>query len=316
MKVLEKYIMTLVAGLCCLLASSCIDDRYGPCPGTGDSPDAELRLSVRFDLGPSTKVGDPGEDHGEFVADWHSLGIYLLYDSGRILDFIFTKENFPSENRKVFNVFEGRAEVLVVAFPAGQEAPAGLTADEVRNMKTKNVTTVAASERKNYMRNIFSGTGEIDIKLDANNMLDVVCSRVAAKVDMQYDVQDGIDGGVFLKAAMSEISFSGVPQAYIFPGKVSETQSLPAVTEVMAIADAAVSERNGRAYSYMFPGDASIAFGVNYTKPDGSLSVVNYKAGFTEALSGNVWYKVNFNVTGKNVDATEGINIELKDSNI
>lgn len=298
------------------MVTSCIKEAYvEPEPVA----DAEMTLTLSFDTGTrASRVGDPGTDHGENTADWKNLGVYLVYKDGdmkgRILSFTFTKETFLSP--KIFNVYPGVADIFVVALPEGQDLPEYPTADGICNMKTRNVGTDASDlpqgiDKNAYMRNIFSGvTSGVIFEKDGNKTTTVTCKRIVSKVDVQYDVQNGIENGKFVEAGMSAISFNGVPQAYIFPGQKTETIALPGVTSLMELSGT-ISERNGRAYAYMFPGAANMTFEVDYTTEGQSAPPVSYTATFTNGITALTWYKVNFTVSGKNVGASENVTVTL-----
>lgn len=263
--------------------------------------DADLTLTLSFNTGTrALKIGDPGTDHGEDTPDWKNLGVYLVYQDGRVLNFMLTKETFSSP--QVFNVYPGIADVFVVALPEGQDVEICSTPDAVHKLKTLDVSTASVSDKIHYMRNIFSGMySGFEIVKEAKNTVTVVCQRVVSKVDMQYDVQDGITNGKFVEAAMSSISFQGVPQAYLFPQQAGE--SFSATSEIVRLSGT-ISERNGRAYTYMFPGPASLNFDVTYSVAGNTSNTVNYNASFTNDLTALVWYKVNLVVRGETVNAT------------
>lgn len=309
----------LAALACCGIFTSCVDDNDVVCPdgngGIGEVKDAELMLTVNFDMGPSSKVGDPGVDHGENVADWDNIGVYLVYETGRVLNFIFTKEDFVKSQK--YNVFSGNARVFVVAFPEGQTIQSCTVANQVYNMKTLDVRDLTSGQL-DYMQNIFSGvSGEdfINIEKDKQNIVKVICKRLVAKVDMQYDVQPGLVEGNFVNAKMSSISFRGVPQAYVFPAyEQEEPSTLPAATTFLTL-ESQISERNGRVYSYMFPGEAYLDFNVNYEGlgEASETKTQQYNAKFSTPLTANTWYKTNFTVKGTNVssDGSTPIVVEL-----
>lgn len=300
------------------MVTSCIKEAYvEPKPVA----DAEMTLTLSFDTGTrSSRVGDPGTDHGENTADWKNLGVYLVYKDGdmkgRILSFTFTKETFLSP--KIFNVYPGVADIFVVALPEGQDLPEYPTADGIRNMKTRNVAISANDlpqgiDKNAYMRNIFSGVKSgVIFEKDGNETTTVTCTRIVSKVDVQYDVQNGIENGKFVEAGMSAISFNGVPQAYIFPEyKTEDPSTLPAGASLMELSGT-ISERNGRAYAYMFPGAAKLTFEVAYTtEGQTEPSSVFYTAEFTNDITALTWYKVNFTVSGKNVGASGNVTVPL-----
>lgn len=306
---MKRWSMKLVGLLSLLwMITSCVKEAYvEPEPVA----DAEMTLTLSFDTGTrASRIGDPGTDHGENTANWKNLGVYLVYKDddlkGKILSFTFTNETFQS--RKVFNVYPGMADIFVVALPEGQDLPKYPTADEIRNMKTQNVASDLPQgiDKNAYMRNIFSGVRTaVEFKKDANNSVTVTCTRIVSKVDVQYDVQNGIENGKFVEAGMSAISFNGVPQAYIFLGQKTEDPStLPEVTSLMNLSGT-ISERNGRAYAYMFPGAANLTFDINYKKDsEAAVNKVSYVASFESPLTALSWNKVNFTVSGTNAEAT------------
>lgn len=293
------------------LPVSCIDDHEVSCPVVQlGEPDAELMLTVKFSSNAVTKAGDPGTDHGENTDGWETVGIYLVYRTGHIMQFRFTKESF--ETPKIYSVFSGTADVYVVALPAGQTLPDVKAAGDIRYMKTLDVCTAfsSGSDRLDYMRNIFSGYyPDFVIRPDENNVVTVRCPRLAAKVDMQYDVQNGIENGKFVRAEMSEITFWGVPQGYVFPALAGMTD---AVQKDIITVSGNISERNGRAYAYMFPGKSSMVFGIDYTVDGAGENKVSYEAVFQENLRENAWYKVNFTVSGRNASATDIVDVTIK----
>lgn len=315
---MKRWSMKLVGLLSLLwMITSCVKEAYvEPEPVA----DAEMTLRLSFDTGTrASRIGDPGTDHGENTADWKNLGVYLVYKDddmkGRILSFTFTKDAF-SQSSKVFNVYPGIADIFVVALPDGQDLPKYPTADEICNMKTRNVSIDASDlpqgiDKSAYMRNIFSGvTSGVEFKKDGNEETPVICKRIVSKVDVQYDVQGGIENGNFVEAGMSAISFNGVPQAYIFPEQKTEA-TLSGSVELVKLSGT-ISERNGRAYAYMFPGAANLTFDINYKKDsEAAVNKVSYVASFESHLTALSWNKVNFTVSGTNAEATGPVPIKL-----
>ena len=314
MKNWKSYIMAvgLLFGV-----SSCVFEEHVPEPAVAD---AEMRLSVSISSG--TRAGDPGADHGEWNADWKTLGVYVVYTNGRVLSFSIPKDNFSSP--KVFSVFEGTAQVYAAAFPAGQTPPVCNTVTEVLNMQTLNIANIADNaDKQNYIQNIFSGISENEVTIIKNqeNTASVTCTRLAAKIDVQWDAQGAYESGKFTEASMSEITLNGLAQGYVFPSKVSNI-TYPSISENVATftANDPISVRNGRTYFYTFPmvgqnpaGDVkknAIRFTVTYTYNDEDgreqQKVHSYKATFNEPSKPNTWYKVNIKVNGTTASATEG----------
>lgn len=287
-------------------ASSCVFEEHVPEPVVAD---AEMRLSVSINAG--TRAGDPGADHGEWNADWANLGVYVVYTNGRVLSFSIPKAEFSSP--KNFSVVEGTARIYAVAFPAGQTPPICNTAAEVQNMRTLDISTISGDDAKqNYIQNIFSGISEevVTIKKNDENTVSVFCSRLAAKIDVQWDAQGAYADGKYTQATMSEITHDGLAEGYIFP-TVATISDEPSVilTDATYTADDPISERNGRTYFYTFPGKSSaINFSVTYTPgtDDALKGEQKYKALFPNTIESNTWYKVNINVSGTKASVTEG----------
>lgn len=286
--------------------SSCVFEEHVPEPAVAD---AEMRLSVSINAG--TRAGDPGTDHGEWNADWETLGVYVVYTNGRVLSFSIPQSEFKAPYSKVFSVFEGTAQVYAVAFPSGHTPPVCNTVAEVQNMRTLDITSISGGDdaKQKYIQNIFSGISDsAEIIKDANNTINVTCTRLAAKIDVQWDAKGAYDDGKYTDAKMIAITLYGVAQGYIFPSEVAS----PSNTTIAAAVTAgnAVSERNGRTYFYTFPGEESaINFSVTYTPGTGGGTLTgkqDYKASFPNKIESNTWYKVNINVSGTKASVTEG----------
>lgn len=313
MKNWKSYIMAvgLLFGV-----SSCVFEEHVPEPAVAD---AEMRLSVSISSG--TRAGDPGTDHGERNADWETLGVYVVYTNGRVLSFSIPQSEFKAPYSKVFSVFEGTARVYAAAFPAGQTPPVCNTVTEVLNMQTLNIANIAGKDNKqNYIQNIFSGiSDEIDIIKGEQNIITVTCTRLAAKIDVQWDAQGAYADGKYTDAKMSDITLEGLAQGYVFPSEVSNpTYTTTQIVAAFTAGDA-ISERNGRTYFYTFPGVTNpevtnpgvkdaINFTVSYDDGSDNLqpNVHSYTATFDEPSNPNTWYKVNIKVNGTTASATEG----------
>lgn len=302
--------LLMLAGI--LTACSDSDSASAPDP----VPDAKMALSVSFQVG-TKGIGDPGGDHGEWTDNWKKLGVYLVYTTGHVLKFEIDKADFHSPH--YFTVYEGTATVYMATFPEGQEPPECSTPEQVYNMKTANITDPSLTDiKQKYMQNLFSGiSAQATIEKEKDNKISVTCTRIVSKVDVQWDVQPGIDGNKFVDAKMSAISFTGRPQGYFFATAKTETDVLPDATADIAKLEGNISERNGRTYAYMFPETEteknSLGFTITYDK-DGTPAAtqkVTYQATFNNTLEANSWYKVNFTVSGKNVDATGGVTIVI-----
>ena len=297
-----KTLKTLIA-LAFIAAgmTSCIDDeepmRAAP------ARDAEVRVAVRFVL-PSSKAGDPGTGHDEFEADWGTIAFYFVYDNGQVLTQAMGREELAETN--TFLVYEGNVTAYVATFPEGEEPVQAASADEVRNMATAASVNLPsnADERKRHLLSYFSGiSGQTEVVKEEDNHIDVMLDRLVSKVDLQWDVQPGIDGGAFVSAQMSSITFVGYGLGHVFPS--AATEPLGAATMQLATLDGNVSERNGRAYFYTFPGEGcGFRFDIAFDGAGDGAMQRSYAATFDDAIAGDAWHKVNLTVRGTSVNET------------
>lgn len=299
--------------------SSCVYEEHVPEPAVAD---AEMRLSVSFNTG--TRAGDPGTDHGERTVNWKTLGIYVVYPDKPYLAFVIDHKDFEDSQKTIsqnFWVYEGTAEVYAVALPVGYKLPVCRTVDDIKNMQTLIDSESGAASNEN-IKDIFSGiSDEVIIEKGKQNKITVPCTRLAAKIDVQWDAQGAYENGKFTKASMSEITLDGLAQGYVFPSKVSNITYSSVIEDVATFAAKdPISKRNGRTYFYTFPmvgqnpaGNVkknAIRFTVTYTYNDEDgreqQKVHSYKATFDEPSNPNTWYKVNIKVNGTTASATEG----------
>lgn len=301
MKNWKSYIMAvgLLFG-----ASSCVYEEHVPEPAVAD---AEMRLSVSFNTG--TRAGDPGSDHGEETANWKTLGIYVVYPDKPYLAFVIDHKDFEDSQQisQNFWVYEGTAEVYAVALPEGYSLPPCLSVDDIKNMQTLIDSESGAASNEN-IKDIFSGiSDEVTIEKGKQNIITVSCTRLAAKIDVQWDAQGAYADGKYTDAKMSEITLDGLAQGYVFPSKVSNPTYTISPNVATFTAKDPISERNGRTYFYTFPGvNNAINFTVDYTVGNGGVftGTQTYKATFQDANKANTWYKVNIDVKGTKTSAT------------
>ena len=284
-------------------------------------PDSRVMLTVRMAGGEERKsasVSDPGHDHGENTPAWETLGVYLAYDNGEVLCYELSREAYEDSVRQcatagfdhhvTFSAFEGNMTVYAVAFGAGQTFQVVDGLDELRNLTTASLEDLQdAAARNTYMKSLFSGkSAEVQVSQEVSTHIDVTLQRLAAKVDVQYDVQDAYEQGGYTQATMSAITFKGWPQGFFFP---DEATAPSPTLDFDQQADGTVSERNGRAVFYTFPGAQNeFGFTINYVYEDTETGhgngPVNYTARFKSALAPDTWHYVRFTVRGTQAAAT------------
>lgn len=296
------------------------------CRGGGNEPewpvyDSEVMVSVRMSGGAKPKAAslpDPGADHGENDPAWHTIGIYLAYTDGRVLSHRLTREAYQQDPTMSFNAYEGTATVYAVAFGGGQQFALVDNMDDLKALATLPMSSVTESGRRAYMQSLFSGKStpaDIVAKEDGAQTptrIDVTLYRLMAKVDVQYDVQDAYENGGYTQAAMSDVTCRGSNKGYFFPEEAKALNLLDENAEdyTQTFSGSAVSQRNGRAYFYTFPGVKNkLDFTVEYVYGDAAAEDKNngpiaYQAVFQQPLGQNSWHYVQLNVLGKKVTAT------------
>lgn len=288
-------------------------------------PDSRVMLTVRMAGGEERKsasVSDPGNDHGENTPAWETLGVYLAYDNGEVLCYELSREAYEDSVRQcatagfdhhvTFSAFEGNMTVYAVAFGAGQTFQVVDGLDELRNLATASLEDLQdAAARNTYMKSLFSGkSAEVQVSQEVSTHIDVTLQRLAAKVDVQYDVQDAYEQGGYTQATMSAITFKGWSKGFFFPDEATAPSS---AMDFDQQADGTVSERNGRVVFYTFPGAQNeFEFTIDYAS-DGAEGrwngPVDYTARFKNALAPDTWHYVRFTVRGTQAAAT-GIELD------
>ena len=283
-------------------------------------PDSRVMLTVRMAGGGEQKSESfsvPGHDNDENTPALETIGLYLAYDKGEVLCYELSREAYEDSVRQcatagfdhhvTFNAFEGNMTVYAVAFGAGQTFQVVDGLDELRNLATASLEDLQdAAARNTYMKSLFSGkSAEVQVSHEVSTHIDVTLQRLAAKVDVQYDVQDAYEQGGYTQATMSAITFKGWPQGFFFP---DEATAPSPTLDFDQQADGTVSERNGRVVFYTFPGAQNeFEFTIDYAS-DGAEGrwngLVDYTARFKNALAPDTWHYVRFTVRGTQAAAT------------
>ena len=150
------------------------------------------------------------------------------------------------------------------------------------------------------------GTGQVD------NMPTMTLTRLATKLDIQWDAADAYEQG-YTDVKVTSFSYQGKEKGRLFPEVTLPTE--PTITNTSQswtfYNDSEISQRNGRVYHYTFTdgilatgADSKTTPGVTFkisakksgvTIPDDGYS---YTLNFTDALKQAAWYKVNATIKG------------------
>lgn len=315
-----------------LFMMACGDDLPG---------EEQQRMEIRVRLGTADattrSIGDPGTDHGEWTAEVDSIALFLVYGENDVVVKKFLASNL-TETDGVYKiplyVKSGTAAAYAVAYrsPQGFDETHFSIEENIQNMKSLDLKNDAelfgkeltdGSEKKTataqeYMRNLFSGSRQ-DIRIPLKVPVTIQLDRQIAKVDVQWDVQDAYDAASdeYTEVGMSEMTFYGMTFCYLFPVKADETETPALVTTGFYTCNSAISQRNGRAYFYTFPGSANstnkvkFEFTLTYKTGESTSQKNEYTATFSDLLEADVWYKVNINVKGMNTSTNTNNEITL-----
>lgn len=309
-----------------LFMMACGDDLPG---------DEQQRMEIQVRLGSpgatTRSIGDPGTDHGEWTAEVDSIALFLVYEDKSVIIKKFLASNL-TETDGVYKiplyVKSGTAAAYAVAYrsPQGFDETHFNNETNIQNMKSlyldkdfdlcgQDLTdgsggrTATAQE---YMRNLFSGSRQ-DISIPLKKPVTIQLDRQIAKVDVQWDVQDAYDAasGKYTEVGMSKMTFYGMTFCYLFPDEKTTTTETPGlVTTGAYTCSSAISQRNGRAYFYTFPG-SGVNFTFTLTYTGASNPSKKYTATFSDLLKADVWYKVNINVKGMSTSTNDKITLSI-----
>lgn len=262
--------------------------------------DCEVTVSVRLDAVAMRGMGDPGGSTGESEAPWTRIDVFLVYDWGQVLRYSMGAGDYVPGDKRTFLAFAGTVtEVYAVAYQAkGEETVAVAREQDIRNLRTADLSAIGAAAQKGYLLSLFSGqtAGPVEIEKERITTIDVTLHRLVAKVDVQWDAQDAYESGDYVEARMGGITFYGAKQGWFFP-QFHEDEDL-SYSDNYQVSDP-VSERNGRTYFYTFSGQRNrFMFSVFHQKAHGSEEETRYTATFNEPLEPASWHKVNLSVQG------------------
>lgn len=283
------------------------------------------------------RFGDPGSSVPE-TADWDTLSLIFVYtetpytsdkkvvvNNIRKTDFDTIKTDTTGFKLLPLKVQLGKAYIYGVTYSTGVQA-----ADELENAINACTTeeavkalTISNDYAKGDMNKFVSvATGyykdndgkpkEYDITGMGTGvtMPTMTLTRLASKIDIQWDAVDAYDAGytdvkvtgftVYNNKDNTTVAGSG--SGRLFPALNNTSDKKIAGTKTF-YNTSAISQRNGRVYHYMFPDGVSVpsvTFNIDAEKsgttiPDDEYS---YTLNFPSALQQATWYKVNATIKG------------------
>lgn len=332
---MKRYLLILPVLM--MLFVACSHDDDGGVPSGENLETVKLYISVPGVQ--STRMGDPGTavPEGE---DWDELAIMVEYTSPstkRLLKTI-SKTDFealPSldaEGRiKIISldVEEGKVYIYGVTYTSTDlQSPESVIKDWVNNGKDISDLTISNAYAAGDMAKFVSvATGFYDIGTDgkhtgtrqtysiksitgpdfSNTIPTIILTRLAAKIDIQWDAADAYEAG-YTDVKVTRFKYDSgngiVDEGYgrLFPDLVSASASASAIGGSKEFYNTSeISQRNGRVYHYVFPDGVSVpkvTFNISATQNGTTTPDKPYTMNFQKALQKATWYKVNATIRG------------------
>lgn len=334
------YIFTLIATL--ILLASCGSSSDEPSPST--KPKVALRMLVQAPKAPSSRIADPGTSTGEADL-WDTFLLAFVYKSGEsgantvIVDRI-TRTQFnqlerynDNDNVRYYTIqlMPGVVYCYGIAYSSdatdydiyrglqqctSKEAVDNLLISNSYAEGSADATSKFLSVATGYYRDLKDKTrqGTIDITNAAAsaespyNVPVLRLVRLACKIDVQWDAASAFTGSQ-LRAYVtgfkytSNPSVTGAGSGRLFPELATSTKAVGGSTAFLNTSE--ISQRNGRAYHYVFPESQKavdtkpkLTFDVNGVDAYGTTKQSAVTVNFSSQPQAATWYKINATVSG------------------
>lgn len=338
------YFFTLIATL--LLLASCGSSGDEPSPST--KPKVALRMLVQAPKAPSSRIADPGTSTGEADL-WDTFLLAFVYKSDEagantvIVDRI-TRTQFnqlerynDNDNVRYYTIqlMPGVVYCYGIAYSSdatnndiyrrlqqctSKEAVDNLLISNSYAEGSADATSKFLSVATGYYRDLNDKTrqGTIDITNAAAsaespyNVPVLRLVRLACKIDVQWDAASAFTGSQ-LRAYVtgfkytSNPSVTGAGSGRLFPELATSTEAVGGSTAFLNTSE--ISQRNGRAYHYVFPESQKavdtkpkLTFDVKGVDADSTTKQSAVTVNFSSQPQAATWYKINATVSGISAD--------------
>ena len=328
--------------------SSCsTDDDGGTTPVDDGRQTVQLYLSVPSSN--ATRIGDPGQavPEGE---DWDRLAVMIEYVDGIQTDKdkyylkIIKREEYENLDKRDgyrwigLDLLPGKVNIYGVTYSSDatnnpEQAITDIATNggsykelEISNDYAMNdeahvakFLSVATGFYQDESGNLKDFVVEANPDWTAEDMPTMRLTRLAAKIDIQWDAQEAY-GSAYSDIKVTGFTFSGdnaeannstdenekSGSGRLFPfltlGKDNATQLTPLSGSKTFINQTPISQRNGRVYHYVYPDGVStpkVTFNIT-VKENGSTTNVdkNYTYTFKDPLQKATWYKIRTYIKG------------------
>lgn len=332
-----RIVVFVIAGATLTLASCADDD--GTSAGSRQTVRLLVSVPAQTAAASQHRMGDPGEAVPE-AADWDRLTVIMAYtDGSQVMKTTITKADFdklPAYNRnagiKLFSIEAqpGTVRIYGVTYSSGVRGAAELARDieACRSETDVQALTIsndyAQGDTSAVAKFVSVATGYYKAEGDtpavfviqpggtgaAGTIPIMTLTRLATKIDVQWDVADAYDQG-YTDMKLTDFSLTGTASGYLFPaisGHSALTLSNPPVTFTNITP---ISQRNGRQYHYTFTDGVTkptITFNISGKQSGETVNTTKtYHMQFQSPLQPATWYKVNATVKGITTNTTISI---------
>ena len=343
--------------------SSCSTDDEGGGTAPVDDGRQTVQLYLSVPSSNATRIGDPGQavPEGE---DWDRLAVMIEYVDGIQTDKdkyylkIIKREEYENLDKRDgyrwigLDLLPGKVNIYGVTYSSDatnnpEQAITDIATNggsykelEISNDYAMNdeahvakFLSVATGFYQGESGNLKDFVVEANPDWTAEDMPTMRLTRLAAKIDIQWDAQEAY-GSAYSDIKVTGFTFSGdnaeannstdenekSGSGRLFPfltlGKDNATQLTPLSGSKTFINQTPISQRNGRVYHYVYPDGVStpkIVFylSANHVKDDNQTENINgnYTFNFTGgALKKASWYKINTTISGlSNINISQDI---------
>ena len=341
MKPITKTYLLLFT--CLFLLAACQKEEDVPAPYT-----ETVQLIISVPASASTRIGDPGTavDEG---ADWNQLAVILAYkdDSqvtlpggSKVQVTTISKDDFetlPFYNNTQYRLLAidaqpGEVYIYGVTYSsdAAQNPELDIKActnnDAVQALTISNDYALTGTNTIDYAKFVSVATGYYKTTVSGNQpavftiqeggigqvggtIPTMTLTRLAAKIDIQWDAADAYDkeytdvkvtGFTYYNDKdNTTVTDDNAGSGRLFPALNSSSNKIAGNKTFYNTSE--ISQRNGRVYHYTFPDGVSVPsvkFNITAKKENTNISGDGYTLNFTSPLKQATWYKVNATIKG------------------
>ena len=319
---MKRYLLILPVLMMLFVACS-HDDEDRPAP---DVETVRLIISVPA-TSASTRMGDPGTavDEG---ADWDRLAVILAYsDNSKVRTTTITQEQFNAlpayngnANFKLLAIDAEPGTVYIYGVTYSDAAaynPSSAIAGCTTNAKVQALTisndyskpeggTIDYAKFVSVATGYYKESGNVPAEFEiqegitsgVGNIPTMTLTRLAAKIDIQWDAAEAYDQG-YTDVKVTDFEYNGSEQGQLFPDLSPATGAT--LKKWTFYNTSEISQRNGRVYHYVFPDGVSkpsVIFNISATQNETTTTDKLYTMTFKDALQKATWYKVNATIRG------------------